>query len=164
MQSDHKVKKTSGRKVRKNLSAYAAKMYLGQEVWNNYFKFCFERNPYDKAISLYFWHTRNFEKCPDINEYIQRMSQSQLSNWHVYTINDQVAVDFVGKYEKLDEDLRIVTNKLGLPDYALPKAKGHSRTSHQHYSKLLDKESRHHIEKMCANEIETFKYGWESSE
>ena len=159
-QSDQKDKKTSSRKVRKNLSAYSANLYLGQEVWNTYFKFCFERNPFDKAVSLYYWHTRDLKIRPEINEYIQKADRSKLSNWHLYTIDDQVAVDFVGRYENLDVDVRIIAEKLGLPDHSLPNAKGTSHTNHQHYSQILNAESKSYIENMCAKEIEMFKYYW----
>jgi len=159
-QSDQQLMKTSGYKIRKNLSAYSAQMYLGQQVWNNYFKFCFERDPFDKAVSLYYWHTRDMEKGPEINEYIQKADRSKLSNWRLYTIDDQVAVDFVGRYENLDEDVRFVAEKLGLPNHSLPNAKGDSRSNHQHYSQILNQDSRRHIEIVCAKEIEMFKYSW----
>src|SRR5687768_13795108 len=28
---------------------------LPKDQWTSYFKFCIERNPYDKAVSLYYW-------------------------------------------------------------------------------------------------------------
>lgn len=28
---------------------------IPDRIWNNYFKFTFERNPFDKAISRYYW-------------------------------------------------------------------------------------------------------------
>lgn len=157
---DPKIMKTTSRKVTKNLSAYAAKMYLGNEIWNSYFKFCFERNPFDKAVSLYYWHTRDLLNRPEINEYILGLGQSRLSNWHVYTIDDQIVMDFVGRYENLDEDTIMIAEKLSFPNHLLPRAKGNARTNHQHYSQILNLETRRYIEKTCAKEIETFKYYW----
>ena len=29
------------------------------KVWNSYFKFCFERNPWDKTVSAYFHYKKN---------------------------------------------------------------------------------------------------------
>ena len=45
-----KQKHFSGHTLAKN-----ARRYLGEKVWKDYFKFSFERNPYDKAISRYFY-------------------------------------------------------------------------------------------------------------
>jgi hypothetical protein len=162
LQSDRMVKKTSGRKIRKNLSAYSAKLYVGREIWNTYFKFCFERDPFDKAVSLYYWHTRNLKNRPEINDYIQSMDRSKLSNWHLYTIDDRLAVDFVGRYEGLEKDKRYITERLGLPDYSLPEAKSHTRKTRRHYSQMMNNESRRYIEEMCANEIKEFNYAWVS--
>ena len=157
---DPKFMKTSGRKLRKNLSAYAAMQYLGRETWNGYFKFCFERNPFDKAVSLYFWHTRDLEVRPEVNSYIQGMPRSRLSNWDLYTIDDRVAVDFVGRYENLEDDLRRIMSRLGLSDYALPVAKGDAQKQRQHYSRLLDADTRRHIETVCGREIAELGYAW----
>ena len=38
---------------------------IGEETWNSYFKFCFERNPWDRAISAYHWENRSKSKLPD---------------------------------------------------------------------------------------------------
>ena len=38
--------------------AWLARAKLGEKVWSSYFKFCFERNPWDKVISRYWWSFR----------------------------------------------------------------------------------------------------------
>jgi hypothetical protein len=140
------------------------KKYIGENIWNDYFKFCIERNPFDRAISHYYWDTRKLGSPPEINEYLQTLPRSKLSNWSFYTIQDQIAVDYVGRYETLDEGLRIISRRLGLPDLLLLNAKSYTRKSRQHYSQILNEESRRHIEKMCANEIEKFNYYWVNKE
>jgi tRNA splicing ligase len=29
---------------------------VGRKVWDSYFKFCFERNPWDKTVSHFYWN------------------------------------------------------------------------------------------------------------
>lgn len=149
-----------GINIPKNLSATLAKQYLGEHVWNSYFKFCFERNPFDKAVSLYYWSTRHIHERPEINAYIQSMPASKLSNWDRYTIDGKIAVNLVARFENLDQELERIANRLGLPRLSLPKAKGKSRNNDQHYSQLLDRQSRAWIETACAREIEIFDYSW----
>ena len=38
-----------------HISAIEAKKVLGEEVWDNYFKFSFVRNPYDRFVSYAFF-------------------------------------------------------------------------------------------------------------
>lgn len=131
-----------------------------REIWNSYFKFCFERNPFDKAISRYYWSTR--EPRPEISSYLQSVSVKLLSNWELYTINDEIAVDFVGRYDHLADDLAIVTKKLAFPnEIVLPKAKGSYRVNRDHYGKILNPQARSRIELVCAKEIKAFDCRWQ---
>jgi hypothetical protein len=138
------------------------KTYIGDNIWDQYFKFSFERNPFDKAISYYYWDTREMSSPPEINSFIRNMRRAELSNWKQYSLNNQVAINYLGKYETLKEDLSAIQKKIGLPDFSLPNAKSSMRKNRQHYSQILNPQSRKHIEKICANEIEFFKYYWVS--
>jgi len=132
---------------------------IDEDVWNGYYKFCFERNPFDKAISRYYWSSE--PPRPEISEYLASASHRRLSNWGTYTIDDQIAVDFVGRYESLADDLATISKKLGLPDeLSLPRAKGSYRKNREHYTQVLDAASRARIEEVCAKEIQAFDYVW----
>jgi len=135
---------------------------VGSQKWKDYFKFCFERNPYDRAISLYFWKTRNQPSRPNVNEFILAQPRYRLSNWEKYTINNEVAVDFVGKYENIEMDLLEVSSRLGLSKIDLVRSKNIYRPDRVHYSRILDARSRKYIESMCEREIDEFEYRWES--
>ncbi len=136
------------------------KDHIGKEIWDSYFKFCFERNPFDKAISRYYWSTR--EPRPAISDYLATAPIFFLSNWDTYTVNDDIAVDFVGRYENLNEDLDFIRQKIGLEgELRLPRAKGAYRKNRDHYSRVLDQKSRSRIEVVCAKENAYFDYHWE---
>ncbi|NET28114.1 sulfotransferase family 2 domain-containing protein [Okeania sp. SIO1I7] len=159
-----KLLKTGKRKQFFNhIEASSVKKLVGEEVWKSYFKFCFERNPFDKAISNYYWSTRSNtpESRPKIEDYLNSAPIKHLSNWNNYTINDKIVVDFVGNYENLNNDLEIITDKLGLPEkLSLPRAKGNSRKNQSHYSTVLNDSARTRIEIVCAKEITAFNYQW----
>ena len=144
-------------------SAHFIRENVGEDIWRSYFKFCFERNPFDKAISRYYWSTR--EPRPEISDYLESVQINLLSNWDIYTINDQIAVDFVGRYENLEDDLAIVKDKLGIfGELSLPKAKGAYRLNRDHYSNVLNPQARTRIELICAKEMLAFDYRWKESQ
>jgi len=139
---------------------------IEEDIWRSYFKFCFEREPFDKSISVYYWYTRGYtdEPRPDISDYLDSVRYKLLSNWDIYTMNDQIAVDFVGRYENLTDDLAVISDKLGLPgEINLPRAKGNYRKNREHYSTLLDAKARARVELVCAKEMCAFNYRWHNS-
>jgi len=104
---------------------------LMPDAWANYFKFCFERNPYDKAISRYYWELRRLAHHPTLAEFIATAPEWMLSNWSIYGIDCQVAVDWVGRYESMQASLESLSSRIGLPEtISLPheRAKASTRT------------------------------------
>ncbi len=156
------LKKRRFTKLKSHIYAGWARDIVGENLWNSYFKFSFERNPFDKAISRYYWSTRDIDSPPAISDYLESAPTHYISNWSIYTIDNKIAVDFVGSYERLSQDLSTITEKIGLPgELNLPRAKGGYRKDKRHYSEVLDQRSRAIVEKICANEIATFGYQFE---
>ena len=144
-----------------HMPASLVRRYVGEKVWDEYFTFCFERNPYDKAISKYHWRARRSE-LPPLADYL-RSVKGKISDWRTYTIDGRIAVDFVGRFERLTEDLEEVRRRIGLPaPLVLPKAKGGYRKDKRHYSEVLNDEERALIEQTFAREIEAFGYRFEA--
>jgi hypothetical protein len=131
-------------------------------IWNNYFKFSIERNPYDKAISRYCWSTKINGSEESILEFLDRIEATKLSNWDIYTINDKMAVDYVLRYEHLEQELQDLSKRLGLPCFleSLPRAKGNYRKDKRHFSELLNSAAKERIEVVCAKEIRYFGFEW----
>jgi hypothetical protein len=96
---------------------------VGRGVWNDYFTFCFERNPWDKAVSQYSW--RAPADSSDFSAWVLNNQGHLESDWPLYSIGDQIAVDFVGRYENMEEDLAFVLGRVGVnvPDgLTVPRA------------------------------------------
>lgn len=95
---------------------------LTRKIWDEYFKFCVIRNPYDKAISAFF-HFKA-DKRDGIAE-LNGNDQERFEQWleitgppidrQCYTIDNIVCMDFFIYYENLHNDLNTVCNKLGVP-------------------------------------------------
>jgi hypothetical protein len=139
--------------------------YVDPGVWSGYFKFCFERNPYDKAISRYHWKTREQTEPLPIAAFLGRKERGRLSNWPVYTIRNRIAVDFVGHFENLGGDLAEALRRIGLPaDFELPRTKTRFRRDKRPYCEVLDARSRGLVEHHCARELAAFDYQWEAAD
>lgn len=136
---------------------------VGRDVWDSYFKFAFDRNPWDKTISNYYWRFRGKTGKLDLEEYFRRYTGCfNQYNYPVYSIDGQVAVNFVGRYENLVEDLRHAMQQVGIEfDGWLPRAKGAARIDRRHYSEILSDEQREIIARHFAKEIELLGYKFE---
>ncbi len=95
---------------------------VGADVWHRYFKFCFECNPLDKTISHYYYSAPS----ESFDAYLER--GDFCSDFDSYTLDGELAVDFIGRFEHLAEDLHHVSQQLGIPfDGWLPRSKSGSR-------------------------------------
>ena len=132
------------------------KRFIGDEIFNSYYKFCFERNPWDKVISYYFWENRK-EKYRDLDDFLSR--KKLCTDFHRYSINGELAVDFVGRYENFTEDLHFVCHKLGIPfDGWMPRDKGQYRKDRRSYTEVLTSDQKRLIDNRFSREIAHFGY------
>ena len=144
------------------------KKEVGDEIWNSYFIFCFDRNPWDKTVSLYHWDQRRDEfKGMSFTEYIKTDTFRKMRhyNYPIYSDeNGKLLVDFVGKYENLENDLAKVCKQIGIDfDGWLPNAKGSHRKKNKHNSEYFNKEQAKYIQEYFKKEIELFDYKFEKN-
>jgi hypothetical protein len=144
-----------------HIPAGTVRHLVGNDVWNGYFKFCFERNPWDKVISWYF-HLNKTEPRPTISDFI-RSGRAALvggpGGFDIYTIDGDVAVDRACLYENLEAELQRIQDQLELPELPpLPRAKSTSRKDKRHYREILSEEDRIAIEAAFRREIALFGY------
>lgn len=151
-------------------TARQARAVLGRRVFDGYFKFAVERNPWDRQVSLYFhraWKRRNAR--PDFDRdmrsaFYRNTEYTRLRNWDVYAIGGSIAVDRVLRYEQLDLELARLAPKLGLPPLALPRARSEYRTDRPHYSTYYSDATRALVGRWYRREIEAFGYRFERPE
>ena len=141
-----------------HITAKEIKNFVDEDVWTNYFKFCFERNPWDKLISWYYWRYKT-EPRPTISEFIDSGEAAKVSAYPLYTIDDQVAVDKVFMYERMEEELNELSSHLNLPyQLILPKANGGVRRDKRHYKDVLTSKERGAVANLFRREIKLFGY------
>ena len=138
-----------------HMPAFLVRAKLGAEVWESYFRFCFERNPWEKVASMYWWRTRGLAAPPHFSDWLHR-SDRVFSDWPIYSIDDACAVTAVGRYEALSADLAAFARRAGvaLDAGALPRAKGGFRRAGALYSA----QDAGHVRGLFAREVEWFGY------
>ncbi len=149
------------RKFYNHISAKEIKRLVGEEIWNHYYKFCFERNPWDRVISLYYWRY-NAQQRETISEFIDSGALRALKRKGIeaYSIDGEISVDRVCLYENLEEELESVCNRqLDITERVnLPKVKSSFRKDRRHYREILSNDDKEKIAKMFSKEIAAFGY------
>jgi len=143
-----------------HIPANDARMLLKDDaIWNNYFKFAFERNPWDRQVSAYFFRYRKSKNPPSFSEYMHRPRRAWINNYDIYSIDNEVCVDFVGRFENLSDDFGKVLKTVGLSfDAPLPQAKTDFRRDAKHYRRHYDEETRELVRKWYGREIALLGY------
>lgn len=142
-----------------HVRAEEARAWIGKSVWRDYYKFTIERNPWDRAISLYWWRLRDCAKKPAMSDFFSTISQQAISNLEFYAIDGEIVLDHVIRYEKLPEEVARLSQRFGLESsMELPRAKGNSRMDRRPYNEVLGPEERAIIASRCATEIDLLGY------
>jgi len=156
-------------------TATQLRAYFGEAIWSGYYRFTIERNPWDRAVSRYWWMKYRHERdgrsgFPPIEEFLARVARERphwLSNWEHYTIDDRIAVDRVLFYEDLPAGMAELESRFGVEagTLALPekRAKGGLRRDPRHYSQILSHADRELIARVCRREIAAFGYVFEDA-
>lgn len=139
----------------KHLSAKEAKKLYGEEIWNSYFKFSFVRNPWDRVVSL--WKSSLYIQTPSVYRFLLLFKPRP----HEYKLSSYVDIldlelDFIGKFENLQNDFEIVLDKLGIKKAVLPHLS--KRVDSNHYSYQYNAETKAIVEHFYKRDIEKFSY------
>lgn len=143
-----------------HISAKKVKSLIGKDVWDSYYKFCFERNPWDRVISLYYWNYKS-EPRPSISEFIDSEIPLRLKKrgYMVYTIDGIIAVDKICRFENIADEIEIIRKQVGLPEkLELPNAKSQYRKDKRSCRDILSDEDKAKIAQLFRDEINIFGY------
>jgi hypothetical protein len=151
---------TNREKFYRHMPAFEVEKRVPPDVWNGYFKFCVERNPWDKVLSHYYMHAAREGGSLSLDEYLARGRFP--INYFRYTDRSgtQIIVDRVVRYENLLVELGEVFSRLNVPfDGTLGiNAKSEYRTDRTPYQQVFNEEQQRLVEKAFAKEIELHGY------
>lgn len=108
---------------------YERYRYISAEQFDEYFKFSFVRNPWDRVVSFY-KYLRMYRELLDFKTFLFKKFQNTIWKDQYWFIapqsnflcdeNGDMVVDFVGRFENLQTDFHHVCENIGLPALDLP--------------------------------------------
>lgn len=139
---------------------------LGEDKYKEYFTFAFVRNPWARAVSIYTYANKN-PRHRMHRKVIELGSFDRYLEWHcgggeiistqtdyVCDAEGNVIVDFIGRQEQLEDDLKIVCERLNIKT-ELAKFNVSRTDSYQNY---YNGSSRRMIEEAYRSDIDMFGY------
>jgi hypothetical protein len=151
---------SSRQKFYRHMPAYEIRNRVPREAWNSYFKFCVERNPWDKVLSHYHMHAARGGGSLSLDEYLARGRFP--INYFRYADRSEkkIIVDRILRYENLLTELSEVFSQLKIPFSGTlgVAAKSEYRTDHRPYQEIFNDEQRRIVQKAFAKEIELHGY------
>lgn len=151
----------SGRKQFKNhLTGQQVRRWLDKDIWNSYYKFSIERNPFDKVLSLYHYAGGD-DKFQSLTKFIDLGMMRGCMDFEHYTYGGVPILDKVFQYENLKESMNEIAGKLHLEfpkDISELKTKSEFRKKRLPYQQVISDDERSKIELAFAREIKLFNY------
>ncbi|HFD80723.1 MAG TPA: hypothetical protein ENK05_10090 [Gammaproteobacteria bacterium] len=152
-------------------TADEVRQQISPAQWREAFKFAYVRNPWDKVVSHYHYRVQTNQTGLaagglDFNQWVRlaygekdpryydkpRFFMPQ-KDW-VSDRSGRIIVDFVGRFERLQEDFRVVCKTLGI-EKTLPHIR---KSSHGHYRDYYAEDTREIIGQWFRDDIDAFGY------
>ena len=148
------------RKFYRHMPAWIVQTRVSPEIWNSYYKFCVERNPWEKVLSHYHMHNYRKSGTLSLDQYFAKGKFP--INYVRYTdpTGSRIIVDRVVRYENLLRELAEVFARLNIPFAGSlgVRAKGEYRSDRTPYRSVFNAGQRELIGRVFAREIELHGY------
>ena len=147
---------------------------ISEKKWNEYFKFCFVRNPWDKAYSDYLWMMKDRKIKGSFKSFITKKdafknvltdrNDKSYRGDHLLPqsdfFNSIYGMDFIGRFENLIEDVSRI-NKILNFDKDFDLHENQSLKKYRHYSLFYSNSDKKLIEDLYKNDIKELNYKFE---
>lgn len=162
---------------------YSSSQYrevFGDAAYDDYFTFAFVRNPWDRLASAYHflkqggfndidrrWASKHLRHYTGFDEFVSDwVTPEHVRGWvhfkpqcdYLCNTDGMLDVDFIGRFERLEQDFQTLCNKLGVERTL------HSLNHGQHklpgYQALYDDQTRDIVSRVYARDIELLNYSF----
>ncbi|MBC7979765.1 MAG: hypothetical protein H7Y36_04295 [Armatimonadetes bacterium] len=148
-----------------HMPASRVRHLVGDDVWNSYYKFCFERNSWDKVVSYYNWKKHGQrKKLPDFTTYVMQKTHRLPLDSRLYFEDESCIVDEVLDYNEFTGSFINICKRLNIPfTGTMPREKtnvnGNITDFHNYYNVL----TKNKIATEYRREINLMGYVFDSS-
>ncbi|RLE01334.1 MAG: hypothetical protein DRJ13_07130 [Bacteroidetes bacterium] len=181
------IPKNAGQSVRNTLfenllpghmKAYTYQLIFPKRIFENYYKFAFVRNPWDRLASAYMfmkgggahekdrlWSERTLTKYDSFESFVKNgLRNQEIQDWPHFRPqvdflrgqNGMIELDFIGRFENLQQDFNHVRDHLGLSGELLFINK--TKIKREPYQTYYSDESREITARVYKEDIEVFNY------
>lgn len=155
----------------------------GAKTWDDYFKFGFVRNPWDRLVSWWSMMERNraagvpearlnafqrfiLDRANTFEQFLENCDEEILDQdgpkWiyrnqldYLVDSSGQLAVDFVGRFENLQQDFDFIARRAGGLPRALPRM---NASQHRHYGSYYTPALAQKVADRFERDIQAFGY------
>jgi len=150
--------------------------FFGRKTFNNYFKFAFVRNPWDRLYSAYnflikggwdekdkAWAEENISQFSDFNDFIRNWLTNENSYKYMHFIpqfeficdhQERMLINYLGYFETIEQDFAEICKKLNIN----ASLKHTNKSTNQNYIKHYNEDSKEIVAKVYQKDIEKFGY------
>lgn len=148
-----------------HLSVQQLRPHISPEMFSDYFKFAFVRNPYDRYISTFFFLTRNQQLPPgDKKVHLKQAIRSPQFTGRIlvqpqYKMlvdeTNTLALDYLGRYEDIQASYDHICERIGIPSKSLIEK---NASDHQSSESYYDDELRQLVTDFYRGDFELLGY------
>ena len=141
--------------------------HFDQASWRRYFKFAIVRNPFDRFISICFFLNRKNSKFAESP--LQWMKSAitvprfrarvlvQPQYLQLVDVQGDIAMDYVGRYEKLQDSVDEICQILQIESTQLQKR---NASEHKQYREYYDEELKSMVQSFYQQDLTQFNYSY----
>ena len=146
---------------------------ISDEQWKTYYKFTFVRNPWDRAVSDYFWLMQDRKIRDSFKNYLDKSGKFSavlndieatyyrgdhlIPQSRFFETKGPNKMDFVGRFENFESDMQKVAAELGMESHFDLHINKRIK-KRPHYSKMYTNALQEKVNNMYSEDIDAFGY------
>ncbi|HLV40541.1 sulfotransferase family 2 domain-containing protein [Xanthomarina sp.] len=149
---------------------------IQKDVWDEYFKFAFVRNPWGRAYSDYKWIMLDSKVKDSFKNFIQKkgafeklLNDKSVKEYRGDHLRPQIEyfgdkdypLDFIGRFENLQEDINKINDILNIAHSFNVHSKNNTKNKLSHYSKFYTDSNKKIIDNVYLEDIVALNYRFE---